>query len=262
MTSSATPKIELSAVSLAFGSNHALRGVDMRVEAGTSTVLIGPSGSGKTVLMKCVLGLMRPNGGKVLIDGIDTVALKSGARTEFLHRFGMLFQRGGLFDSLPVWENVAFRLLQEKDMSRARARDIAIEKLASVGLDAAVGDLLPVEISGGMQKRVGLARAIATDPEILLLDEPTAGLDPIMTNVISGLINRAVKNLGATALCITSDMDGARAIAHSIAMIHEGRIVWQGPAADADDSGNPYVDQFIHSRADGPIRMRLAADAR
>jgi phospholipid/cholesterol/gamma-HCH transport system ATP-binding protein len=265
MTSAAIPKIELSGLTKAFGDNHALQGAALRVEAGASTVLIGPSGSGKTVLMKCVLGLMQPDGGQVLVDGVDTAGLKGGDRTEFIRRFGMLFQRGGLFDSLPVWENVAFRLLQEHNISRPKARDTAIEKLASVGsvgLDAAVGDLFPVEISGGMQKRVGLARAIATDPEILLLDEPTAGLDPIMTNVISRLINDAVKNLGATALCITSDMAGARAVAQSIAMIHEGRIVWQGPTASADDSGNPYVDQFIHSRADGPIRMRLAADAR
>ena len=262
MSASSTPKIELSGVAKAFGDIAALRGVDLKVEAGTSAVLIGPSGSGKTVAMKCVLGLMRPDAGRVLIDGVDTVALKGRARTGFIRRFGMLFQRGGLFDSLPVWENVAFRLLQEHDVTRARARDIAMEKLASVGLDAAVGDLYPVELSGGMQKRVGLARAIATDPEILLLDEPTAGLDPIMTNVISGLINRVVKTLGATALSITSDMAGARAIATSIAMIHEGRIVWQGPAAEADDSGNPYLDQFIHSRAEGPITMRLGADAR
>jgi phospholipid/cholesterol/gamma-HCH transport system ATP-binding protein len=258
MTLPAMPKIELSSLTMAFGGNQALRGIDMRVEAGKSTVLIGPSGAGKTVLMKCVLGLLRPDAGKVLIDGVDTTLLSGAAQTEFLHRFGMLFQRGGLFDSLPVWENIAFRLLYEKGMSRTRARDIAIEKLASVGLAEATGDLLPGEISGGMQKRVGLARAIATDPEILLLDEPTAGLDPVMTNVISGLINRMVKNLGATALCVTSDMDGARAIAHSIAMIHDGCILWQGPAANADNSGNAYVDQFIHSRADGPIRMRLA----
>jgi len=257
MSSSAPPKIALAGIVVSFGDNRVLRGVDLSVAAGTSTVLIGPSGSGKTVLMKSILGLVRPDAGSVHIDGIDSAGLKGEERLAWIDRFGMLFQRGGLFDSLPVWENVAFRLLQDRRMDRHRARDIALRKLESVGLEASVGDLLPVELSGGMQKRVGLARAIATDPEILLLDEPTAGLDPIMSNVINKLIVKLVEGLGATALSITSDMKGAREISDRIAMLHEGRIIWQGPTATVDASGNPSVDQFIHSRAQGPIEMVL-----
>ncbi len=257
MNPTVPPKIALAGIAKSFGDNRALRGVDLSVAAGTSTVLIGPSGSGKTVLMKSILGLIRPDAGSVRIDGVETVALKGDARMALIGRFGMLFQRGGLFDSLPVWENIAFRLLQDKSMDRKQARDIALGKLVSVGLEASVGDLLPVELSGGMQKRVGLARAIATDPEILLLDEPTAGLDPIMSNVINDLIVKLVEELGATALSITSDMAGARRISDNIVMLHEGRAIWHGPTATVDDSGNPHVDQFIHSRAEGPIEMIL-----
>jgi phospholipid/cholesterol/gamma-HCH transport system ATP-binding protein len=255
MNPSAPPKIALSGIRRSFGDNRVLRGVDLAVAAGTSTVLIGPSGSGKTVLMKCVLGLVRPDAGGVRIDGVETAGIKGDARMALIDRFGMLFQRGGLFDSLPVWENVAFRLLQDKSVDRRQARDIALEKLESVGLERSVGDLLPVELSGGMQKRVGLARAIATDPEILLLDEPTAGLDPIMSNVIDELIVELVRKLGATALSITSNMKGARRISDNVAMLHEGRIIWHGPTESVDASDNPYLDQFIHSRAEGPIDM-------
>jgi phospholipid/cholesterol/gamma-HCH transport system ATP-binding protein len=255
MNPSAPPKIALSGIRKSFGDNRVLRGVDLAVAAGTSTVLIGPSGSGKTVLMKCVLGLVRPDAGGVRIDGVETAGIKGDARMALIDRFGMLFQRGGLFDSLPVWENVAFRLLQDKSVDRRQARDIALEKLESVGLERSVGDLLPVELSGGMQKRVGLARAIATDPEILLLDEPTAGLDPIMSNVIDELIVELVRKLGATALSITSNMKGARRISDNVAMLHEGRIIWHGPTGSVDASDNPYLDQFIHSRAEGPIDM-------
>ena len=248
------PKIALTGIVKSFGSNRVLRGVDLTVAPGTSTVLIGPSGSGKTVLMKSILGLVRPDTGSVRVDGVETAAFKGDARMALIGRFGMLFQRGGLFD-------IAFRLLQDKSMDRQQARDIAMGKLVSVGLETSVGDLLPVELSGGMQKRVGLARAIATDPEILLLDEPTAGLDPIMSNVINDLIIKLVEELGATALSITSDMAGARRISDNIVMLHEGRAIWHGPTATVADSGNPYVDQFIHSRAEGPIEMILGSVA-
>jgi phospholipid/cholesterol/gamma-HCH transport system ATP-binding protein len=171
----------------------------------------------------------------------------------------MLFQGAALFDSLPVWENVAFGLLAEKRCSRHDAHDIAIGKLAMVGMDAAVADLMPSELSGGMQKRVGLARAIASDPQIIFFDEPTTGLDPIMADVINDLIVKVTREVGATALSITHDMASARKIANRIAMLYQGQIIWQGPVADIDRSGNEHVDQFIHGRAEGPIQMAMRA---
>jgi len=169
----------------------------------------------------------------------------------------MLFQGAALFDSLSVWQNVAFGLIQGRKMGRGKAREIATEKLGQVGLGPEVGGLYPAELSGGMQKRVGLARAIAADPEIIFFDEPTTGLDPIMADVINNLIVDSVKRLGATTISITHDMASARKIADRIAMIHKGEIVWQGPASSVDSSGNPYVDQFIHGRAEGPIQMDI-----
>lgn len=261
MTAPATApaKIALAGLEKRFGPKQVLRGVDLEIARGESVVVIGGSGTGKSVLLKCILGLLQPDGGSIRIDGEETHRLRGSARERTLRKFGMLFQGGALFDSLPVWENVAFGLIQGHHMDRRKARDIAIAKLASVGLDAAVGDLSPAELSGGMQKRVGLARAIATEPEILFFDEPTTGLDPIMGDVINDLIVQCVRDLGATALSITHDMASARKIAHRIAMLHEGRIVWSGPATAIDRSDNPYVDQFVHGRADGPIQMQVPA---
>jgi phospholipid/cholesterol/gamma-HCH transport system ATP-binding protein len=250
-----TPKIRLEGVNKSFGDNHVLKGVDLEVGGGESLVLIGPSASGKTLILKLIMGLMRPDSGRILVDGQDVAQLEGKEREPFIRRMGMLFQQSALFDSQTVWENVAFRLLQDKSLTRAQAKAIAVETLASVGMTPEVGDLLPAEISGGMQKRVGFARAIASRPEIVLLDEPTAGLDPIMTNIINDLIVDNVRELGATALSVTSDLDGARKIATSIAMIYDGRIAWRGPAASLDDSGNAYVEQFVHHRADGPIEL-------
>ncbi|HUJ03564.1 MAG TPA: ATP-binding cassette domain-containing protein, partial [Rhizomicrobium sp.] len=167
------------------------------------------------------------------------------------------FQGSALFDSLPVWENVAFGLIQGRGMNRKQAREVAIEKLAKVGLGSEVANLSPAELSGGMQKRVGLARAIAADPEIIFFDEPTTGLDPIMADVINDLIISTVRNLGVTTLSITHDMVSARKIADRIAMIYKGQIIWEGPTSEIDHSGNPYVDQFIHGRAEGPIKMEV-----
>ena len=254
-----TPKITLEGVTKSFGDNHVLKGVDLEVGQGESMVLIGGSASGKTLLFKCILGLIRPDSGSIKIDGEETTKLSSKERSQLLDRFGMLFQQSALFDSMTNWENVAFRLVQAKGISREQAREIAVGKLAEVGMTADVADLLPSEISGGMQKRVGFARAIAAGPEIVLLDEPTAGLDPIMTNVISGLILEGVQKLGATAISITSDMSGARQVADRVAMIHDGKIIWCGPKDRMDDSGNDHVDQFVHNRPDGPIKMRLTA---
>ncbi len=256
-TSSDQPKIALAGVTKSFDDNHVLRGMDLEVRAGESLVLIGPSGSGKTVALKCVIGLIDPDGGSFRIDGRETAGLSEGQRTDELARTGMLFQRSALFDSMTIWQNITFRLSQTRDISDHAAREFAIGKLIDVGLEPDVADLFPVELSGGMQKRVGIARAIADEPEMLLLDEPTAGLDPIMTRAINELILENAEKLGATILSITSDMDGARTIADRIAMIYEGRIVWCGPKDVADDSGNAYVDQFIHRRGEGPIEMML-----
>ncbi len=250
---SATPKIEMRNVKKSFGTKHVLQGVDLTIEPGRSLVIIGGSGTGKSVTLKSVLGLIQPDSGSILIDGKETVGIKQNDRDELMKKFGMLFQGGALFDSLPVWHNVAFGLIHGKNMDKGEAREIAIQKLQAVGLGAAVADLFPAELSGGMQKRVGLARAIAASPEIIFFDEPTTGLDPIMADVINDLIVECVKNLGATALSITHDMASARKIADDVAMIYQGRIIWKGSVRDLDHSGNPYVDQFIHGRAHGPI---------
>ncbi len=243
--------IRFEDVHKAFGSNRVLRGLTLDVPKGTSMVIIGGSGTGKSVAIKCVLGLITPDKGRILVDGKDTT---SGDRDAFLARFGMLFQGGALFDSLPVWQNVAFRLLRGAlKRPQAEAREIAIEKLRRVGLKPETADLFPAELSGGMQKRVGLARAIAADPEIIFFDEPTTGLDPIMSGVINELIREIVVEMGATAMTITHDMTSVRAIADNVAMLHDGVIKWTGPVAQMDNSGDPYLDQFIHGRAEGPI---------
>ena len=257
MTGAPQPKISISGLHKRFGSKVVLNGIDLNIAAGKSLVVIGGSGTGKSVLIKNVIGLMQPEMGSIKIDGEETVGMRGRDRERVIRKFGMLFQGGALFDSLPVWENVAFGLIQGRRMARPRAREIAIEKLAQVGLAPEVGQLSPSELSGGMQKRVGLARAIATDPEIIFFDEPTTGLDPIMGDVINDLIVKCARELGATALSITHDMASARKIADYIAMLHEGKIIWHGPVGDIDKAENAHVDQFIHGRADGPIRMQL-----
>jgi len=243
--------IRMDGVEKAFGSNRVLRGMTLHIPRGTSMVIIGGSGTGKSVALKCILGLIHPDGGQILVDGKDA---SKGDRDAFLARFGMLFQGGALFDSLPVWQNVGFRLLRGSlKRPQAEAREIAIEKLRRVGLKAEVADLFPAELSGGMQKRVGLARAIAAEPEIIFFDEPTTGLDPIMAGVINDLIREIVTEMGATAMTITHDLSSVRAIADNVAMLHDGVIQWTGPVAEMDASGDPYLDQFIHGRAEGPI---------
>lgn len=256
MTSS-TAKFQVTDASKSFGDNHVLRGLSIEAGVGESVVVIGGSGTGKSVLLKCIIGLMEADSGQILIDGQDVAKLSRGEREAMMSKFGMLFQGGALFDSLPVWENVAFGLIQAQGMARRKARDIAMEKLAAVGLGDNVATLFPAELSGGMQKRVSLARAIATEPEIIFFDEPTTGLDPIMADVINDLIVKCVKDLGATALSITHDMASARKIADRIAMLYEGRIIWNGTVQEIDNSGNDYVDQFIHGRAEGPIEMAV-----
>jgi len=255
MTGVDQPRIRLSAVTRSFDGIRALDNVDLRVNQRQSLVLIGGSGSGKSLLLKCILGLVNPEAGSIEVDGMSTIGMSDSARMDWMKRFGVLFQRQGLFDSMLIWENVAFRLLNEGDLSRAEARDRAIERLGQVGLLPETADLYPSEVSGGMQKRVGLARAIATDPDILFLDEPTAGLDPIMSTIISELINERVDELGATVISIVSDLAVVRNIADSVVMLHEGRVVWSGPVAELDETDNPYVRQFITQSVDGPIEM-------
>lgn len=243
--------IELRDVHKAFGSKQILRGVDLSVAKGTSTVIIGGSGTGKSVTLKCILGLIKPDQGTITVDGKPA---SGGDRTAFLSRFGMLFQGGALFDSLTVWQNVAFRLQQGRNaLSKTDARDLAIAKLKRVGLTPDVADQFPAELSGGMQKRVGLARAIAAEPEIIFFDEPTTGLDPIMAGVINDLIREIVTEMGATAMTITHDMTSVRAIADRVAMLHAGKMRWEGPITEMDETPDPYVQQFIHGRAEGPI---------
>jgi len=255
----AEPKISVRGVRKSFGRKQVLDGVDIDCRSGESLVVIGGSGTGKSVLVKCILGLLHPDEGSIHIDGTETVGLQRVARERLLQKFGMLFQGSALFDSLTVWENVAFGLVQGRGMEPSKAREIALAKLAAVGLGPEVSLLRTAELSGGMQKRVGLARAIAAEPEIVFFDEPTTGLDPIMADVINDLIVKCVREVGTTAVSITHDMVSARKIADRIAMLHQGHIVWHGPTAEVDRSGNPFVDQFINGRADGPIKMQVRA---
>ncbi|NOX94846.1 MAG: ATP-binding cassette domain-containing protein [Alphaproteobacteria bacterium] len=255
--SEAKIKISVRGLYKAFGSNQVLRGLDLDVEKGRSLVIIGGSGSGKSVLLKCILGILKPDSGAINVDGRN-IARQTASDNRFINgQSGMLFQGAALFDSLPVWENIAFRLIYAQRKSRKAAREKAIDCLAQVGLAPETGELFPAELSGGMQKRVSLARAIASDPQILFFDEPTTGLDPIMADVINNLIVERVKALGATAISITHDMASARKIADEVAMLYEGRIIWRGKPDDMERSDNPMVDQFVHGRAEGPIKMAL-----
>ena len=250
-------KLALKGVTKRFGDKLVLDGVDLEVEAGRSLVVIGGSGQGKSVTVKIAIGLMAPDAGRVLVDGQDVTGLRGKARVAHAAKFGMLFQGAALFDSLNVWENVAFRLINADGVPRREARVRALDALAKVNLPPSAADLYPIELSGGMQKRVGLARAVVAAPEILVFDEPTTGLDPISADVINRLIVEQVRRLGCTAISITHDLASARMIGDEIAMLQGGRIVWRGPVADLDRSGNPYIEQFIHGRAEGPITVEV-----
>jgi phospholipid/cholesterol/gamma-HCH transport system ATP-binding protein len=252
-------KIAVRGLKKSFGRKVVLDGIDLDIGEQESVVIIGGSGSGKSVLVKCILGLLEPDAGSITVDGTEVIGIGAREREAVRRKFGMLFQGAALFDSLPVWENVAFGLVQGHGVDRRHAREIAIQKLGAVGLGPEVGELRPSELSGGMQKRVALARAIAAEPAIIVFDEPTTGLDPIMADVINELIVKCVRDLGATAVSITHDMASVRKIADQVAMIYKGHIIWSGPKAEIDRSGNPYVDQFIHGRAEGPIKMEVRA---
>ena len=250
-------KVKMTDVHKAFGKKVVLDGVNLEVKKGESLVIIGGSGTGKSVTIKCIQGLLTPDSGSIQVDGQEIVGMNAKELEHINAQTGMLFQGAALFDSLNIWENVAFGLIQGKKMKRAEAKEIAIKKLAQVGLSADVGMLYPDEVSGGMKKRVGLARAIASDPELIFFDEPTTGLDPIMSDVINDLIRSCVKDLGATGITITHDMSSVRKIADKVAMLYKGKIIWYGDVSDIDRSHNPYIEQFVNGRADGPIQMEI-----
>lgn len=249
-----TPKISIKGLYKSFGDNDVLTGLNLDVMAGDSVVVIGGSGTGKSVLVKCILGLIEPDAGEIFIDGVDMTHPSAKDQAGFLGKIGMLFQGGALFDSLSVLENVSFGLIQSKKMSKVEAAEIALEKLQRVGLSNEVAELYPEELSGGMKKRVGLARAIATEPEIIFFDEPTTGLDPIMADVINHLITECVEDLGATTMTITHDMSSVRKIADKAAMLHGGKIIWQGSQRELNTAKNPYLRQFVSGSSKGPIK--------
>ena len=251
------PKIVMKHVYKSFGKKHVLQDFNLEVNKGDSLVIIGGSGSGKSVTIKTILGLLKPDSGSIKVDGVEITTLNSREMEKVNSSAGMLFQGAALFDSLNVWQNVAFGLIQGKKMPTAEAHKIAIEKLAEVGLGKDVANLYPDELSGGMKKRVGLARAIAASPELIFFDEPTTGLDPIMSDIINTLIRNCVDKLGSTAITITHDMSSARKIATKVAMLYQGKIIWHGDVKDIDNSGNPYVEQFIRGSAKGPIKMEV-----
>ena len=256
------PKIEMRDVVKSFGSKRVLKGIDLAVNAEESLALIGTSGCGKSITLKCLLGLITADGGSIKVDGTEILGTDRKTLEGMRRRFGMTFQFGALFDSLPIWENVTFRLRQQQKMNRADARDLAVDTITQLGLSPQVIDQYPAELSGGMQKRVALARAIADKPEILLFDEPTSGLDPITGGVIDRLIIDAVKRLGATAMTISHDMASVRRIADKVAMIHNGVIIWCGSVEKMDDTGVPEVNQFVHGRAEGPLTTAAKEEAR
>lgn len=251
----ATPKIRIQGLTKSFGSNHVLRGLDLDIAEAESVVVIGGSGTGKSVLIKCITGLMEADSGKVEIDGADVLKMTPSEQHGMMNRFGLLFQAGALFDSLSVLDNVAFGLVEAQGVPRRKAHKMALDFMAQVGLEPSVGAMYPSEISTGMRKRASLARTIATHPDVVFFDEPTTGLDPIMGDIIDELIVKCVKELKITALTITHDMDSARRIGDRIAMLYEGRIIWQGPTSEVDNSGNPYVHQFINGLEEGPIEL-------
>jgi len=252
-TDSSPPRLELRDLAKTLGGRSVLQGVSLCVDAGRSLVILGGSGAGKSVTIKCALGLIDPDGGQVLVEGRDVTHLPAAKRQVVNQRFGMLFQGGALFDSLPIWENVAFRLIYAEQMGRKEAKERAIATMRRVRLGPEQADKFPIELSGGMQKRASLARAIISRPQILFFDEPTTGLDPITADAINDLIVEMVKDLGCAAVSITHDIASAEKIGDECAMLYDGRIIWRGPASALRNSGDARVDQFVHGRSEGPI---------
>jgi len=252
-----TDKIIIKGLSKSFGSKKVIQELDLKVSQGESLVIIGGSGSGKSVLIKNIVGILKPDSGSILVDNMEMTNLSNKEYTNVLRKFGYLFQGSALFDSLPIWKNISFMPLQNNSLNLKEARKLAIHKLESVGLDESVADLYPAELSGGMQKRAALARAIALSPEIIFFDEPTTGLDPIMSAIINDLIKKNSKQLGATTITITHDLTSAAHIADRVAMLYEGKIIWDGPVDKLHSSGNPYVEQFVSGSVEGPIKIKI-----
>ncbi len=253
MTSS-PPYIEVNSLHKAFSKKVILHDFSININKSESFVVIGGSGTGKSVFIKCIMGLLKADSGKIILNGHDITYLAPNDRQQ-IARFGMLFQGGALFDSLNILENVAFGLTHGQNMTKEKAKKIALEKIDAVELSSKVADLYPAELSGGMQKRVALARAIATNPDIIFFDEPTTGLDPIVSGKINALISKCVKELGATAITITHDMHSLRAIADRVGLLFEGKLIWTGTVAEMDKTDNPYVQQFINGNPEGPFTV-------
>ena len=250
-------KIEIKNLNKSFGNKIVLDNLNLNINNKESLVILGKSGSGKSVLIKNISTLMNPDSGSIKIDGEEITKLNENKKFKLMNKFGYLFQGGALFDSISVWENIAFKLINNENINRKKAKNIAIEKLKIVDLDESIADLSPSELSGGMQKRVSLARAICSNPEIIFFDEPTTGLDPIMADVINDLILESAKGLGATTLTITHDMASVRKIADRVAMLYKGKIIWQGTVKEMDKTEDPYVQQFINGCSQGPIKVEI-----
>lgn len=246
-------KIRVRGLKKSFGDKVVLDGIDLELYAGESLVIIGGSGTGKSVLIKCLLGLIQPDAGSIQIDGQEIVGLSYTAQQKALDKCGMLFQGGALFDSMTVWENVAFALTHGHHMDEAAAKEIAMEKLQAVNLDENTATIYPAELSGGMQKRVALARAIAANPEVIFFDEPTTGLDPIVSGTINQLIIDSVRRIGASALTITHDMGSLRKIADRVGLLFQGKLIWTGTVKEMDSTDNPYIVQFTQGLPTGPF---------
>ena len=255
LMSSLTPKIQVRGLCKSFGKNMILDHIDFDLMAGESFVLIGGSGTGKSVFIKCILGLLQSDAGEILIDGIDIEKMSRRERREKLSKFGMLFQGGALFDSLPVWQNICFGLLHQQKITKKEAKEIAVKLLKAVNLGPTIADAYPAELSGGMQKRVSLARAIAMKPEVIFFDEPTTGLDPIVSGNINDLIIKCVRDLGASAITITHDLNSLRSIADRVGLLFHGKLIWVGSLSELETTDNPYIVQFIHGHAEGPFTI-------
>ncbi|MDD7502616.1 MAG: ABC transporter ATP-binding protein [Elusimicrobia bacterium] len=252
--------IEIVDLQKSFGANQVLRDVNLRIEEGKTTCILGGSGSGKSTLIKCLIGLEQVTGGKILVDGKDITKIHSEIKLAAIRRrFGYLFQEGALFDSMSVGENVAFGLKYLTEVPEQDYPKVIREKLALVGLKEDVAKLNPSELSGGMKKRVSLARVLAVEPKVILYDEPTTGLDPIMSDIISDLIMDLKAKLGVTSVVITHDMHSAFKIADYIAFLYEGKILMYGTPQEFQKTDNPYVRQFVQGSSHGPIQMKLRA---
>ena len=249
------PKIKIEGLCKSFGNHKVLDGIDLEVKKGDALVILGGSGSGKSVLIKTIIGLMKPDSGRILIDGVETNNISSKERFKMMEKCGFLFQAGALFDSLTILDNITFFAEKLYKLSKKEKEELAISKLESVGLSSRILNLYPSELSGGMQKRVSLTRAICSNPEIIFFDEPTTGLDPIMANIINELIIKAQTELKATTIIITHDMDSAYKIATEIALLYNGKILWKGTKEEIHNTDNPYVKQFINGYVKGPMQF-------